>query len=513
MDLEYELIVPELVLLGFAATMVALALAFRGVRQEVWGYISALGLLVLLILTAVFYINVNDDFANVLAIDNFTVLFRVFFLGIAFFSILASIQFAGDRLKNHAEFYGLIMFATLGMMLLAASRELITAYLSLELMSFSLYILVGFHKLNPFSNEASLKYMLLGAFSSALFLYGISMLYGVTGTTTYSGIDPDGVEAGRNIAQQLGNFSATVIDSALPIPGDVRPGLIVGLVLIVAGLAFKVSAVPFHQWTPDAYEGAPLPVTAFLSAAGKAAAFAFILRLFTEALLPAADEWAWMIAIIAALTMLVGNIMAIQQTTMKRLMAYSSISQVGYLLIGIASLNADTIAKSQDAASGVVLLLIGYVATNLAVFTALIAFYNRTGKDRIVDLRGLAQTQPFLALVLTIGLFSLAGMPLFAGFATKFIVFQVAFQNDLLWLGAMGVTASFVSLYYYLMVIKQMYLYEPEGDEEATRRFRVPLPMATAITVLTGAVFLLGLFPAPLFNAIDDSTAVLFNGF
>jgi len=205
--------------------------------------------------------------------------------------------------------------------------------------------------------------------------------------------------------------------------------------------------------------------------------------------------------------------MAIQQTTLKRLMAYSSISQVGYLLVGVASLNADTLAKSQDAASGVVLLLIGYVATNLAVFTALIAFYNRTGKDRIVDLRGLAQTQPFLAFVLTVGLFSLAGMPLFAGFATKFIVFQVAFQNDLLWLGAMGVTASFVSLYYYLMVIKQMYLYEPEGDEESTRRFRVPIPMITAITVLTGAVFLIGLFPAPLFNAIDDSTAVLFNGF
>jgi NADH-quinone oxidoreductase subunit N len=205
--------------------------------------------------------------------------------------------------------------------------------------------------------------------------------------------------------------------------------------------------------------------------------------------------------------------MAIQQTTLKRLMAYSSIAQVGYLLIGIASLNADTVAKSQDAASGVVLLLIGYVATNIAVFAAFIAFYNRSGKDRIVDLRGLAQTQPFLALIISIGLFSLAGMPFFAGFATKFIVFQVAFQNDLLWLGAMGVTASFVSLYYYLMVIKQMYLYDPEGDEETTRRFRVPIPMATALTVLTAAVFLVGLFPAPLFNAIDDSTAVLFNGF
>jgi len=189
MDLEYELIVPELVMAGFAVLIAGGALTFRKVPQEVWGYLTALGLLVLLVLTAVFYINVNDDFANILAVDNYTVLFRVFFMAIAFFAVIAGIQYAGDRLRNHGEFYALILFATLGMMTLAASRELITAYISLEVMSFSFYILVGFNKLNPFSNEGSLKYMLLGAFSSALFLYGLSMLYGITGTTTYSGID------------------------------------------------------------------------------------------------------------------------------------------------------------------------------------------------------------------------------------------------------------------------------------------------------------------------------------
>ncbi|MCY3919307.1 MAG: NADH-quinone oxidoreductase subunit N [Chloroflexi bacterium] len=509
-DLEYALIIPELVLASFATLIVAGALIFRRVPQEVWGYLSAAGLVVLLVLTAVFYINVNDDFANVLAVDNYTVLFRVFFLGIAAFAILAGVQFAGDRLRHHGEFYGLIMFATLGMMLLAASRELITAYLSLELMSFSLYILVGFNKLNPFSNEGSLKYLLLGAFSSALFLYGLSILYGVTGTTTYSAIEPDGIEAGRNIAQQLGNFSAATIDSALPIPGDVRPAIIVALVLIVAGLGFKVSAVPFHQWTPDAYQGAPLPITAFLSAAGKAAAFAFFLRLFSEALLPAAAEWSWLIAVIAALTMITGNLVALRQTNMKRLMAYSSIGQVGYLLIGIVALDAGSLAESQDAATALVLHLLGYVATNVLVFTALIAFYNRTGKDDIVDLRGLAERQPMLALLLSIALFSLAGMPLFAGFATKFVIFQVAASNGHLWLAVIGVTVSFVSLYYYLMVIKQMYLYKPEGDD--TGRFSVPAPMMGALAVLTGAVFLVGLYPAPLFKAIDASTAMLFPG-
>jgi NADH-quinone oxidoreductase subunit N len=286
--------------------------------------------------------------------------------------------------------------------------------------------------------------------------------------------------------------------------------MIIAMVLIVAGLGFKVSAVPFHQWTPDAYQGAPMPVTLFLSAAGKAAAFAFFLRFFAEALLPAAAEWVWLVAVIAALTMIVGNVMAIQQSNLKRLMAYSSIAQVGYLLIGIVALDATSVAQSQDAATALVLHLVGYVVTNILVFTAMTVFYNRTGRDDIRALRGLAERQPYLALIFTIGLFSLAGMPLFAGFATKFILFQVAFSNDFLWLGALGVTASFVSLYYYLQVIKQMYLYEPEGED--TERFRVPIPLAGTLAVLAGGVFLLGLFPTPLFNAIDDSTRMLFPG-
>ena len=507
MDLEYGLIVPEFVLAILATLVVAGALVFKQVRQEVWGYATAGALLVMAILTAVFYWDTYDDFANVLAIDHFTVLFRVFFLAIALFTVLASIQFAGERLKNHGEFYGLILFATLGMMLLAAARELLTAYLALELLSFSFYILVGFNKLNPFSNEASLKYMLLGAFSSALMLYGISLIYGVTGTTTYSAIDPDGAGV-RSIAGQLANFSGLGNDPSLPDPDATRPGLLIGLIMITAGLGFKISAVPFHQWTPDAYQGAPLPITAFLSAGGKAAAFAVFLRLYSEAFLPAAAEWAWFVAIIAAATMITGNLMALQQTNLKRLMAYSSISQVGYLLIGIVALNATTIGQSQDAAAALVLHLIGYVATNLAVFTAIIAFYNRTGRDDIVDVRGLATRQPFLAFVLAVGLFSLAGMPLFAGFATKFIIFQVAFSNGFLWLGAIGVTVSFISLYYYLMVIKQMYLYEPEGPDRS--RFAVPRPMALAIAVLVAGVFFLGLYPTPLFEVINNSVAGLF---
>ncbi|MDE2895401.1 MAG: NADH-quinone oxidoreductase subunit N [Chloroflexota bacterium] len=505
MDLEYQLIIPEFVMAGLAVVVIAAALMFRQVDQKWFGYFTAAGLAVIAIVTAAAYWNTNDDFGTVLAVDHFTVLFRVFFLGIAFFTVMAAVQFAGDRLKNHAEFYGLIVFATLGMMLLAASRELLTAYLSLELLSFSFYILVGFNKLNPFSNEGSLKYMLLGAFSSALMLYGISLIYGVTGTTTYSAIGPDVAEGTRNIADQLASFAG---GSGGVDPDGARPGLLIGLVLIIAGLGFKVSAVPFHQWTPDAYQGAPLPITAFLSAGGKAAAFAFFLRLFSEAFLPAAAEWVWFVGILAAVTMIVGNLMALQQTNFKRLMAYSSISQVGYLLVGIVALDAANISQSQDAASALVLHLIGYVTTNIAVFAAIIAFYNRTGRDDIVDLRGLAERQPFLAFAIAAALFSLAGMPLFAGFATKFIIFQAAFNNGFLWLGAIGVTASFVSLYYYLMVIKQMYLYEPEGSDR--ERFHVSRPLAGALVVLVAGVLFIGLYPTPLFDVIHSSTEGLF---
>ena len=319
------------------------------------------------------------------------------------------------------------------------------------------------------------------------------------------------MEAGRNIAQQLANFNASVIDQALPIPGDVRPGLIVGLVLVVAGLGFKVSAralppVDAGRLPGGAVAGDGLPERRREGGGPSPSSCACSRRRSCRR--PA--EWSWLVAIIAAMSMITGNVMALQQTNLKRLMAYSSIGQVGYLLIGIVALDAATLTASQDAATALVLHLVGYVATNILVFATLITFYNRTGKDDITDLRGLAERQPFLALIMTVALFSLSGMPLFAGFATKFVIFQVAFSNGYLWLGAIGVTVSFVSLYYYLMVIKQMYLYEPAGEDRS--RFRVPVPMASALTVLTASVFLIGLFPAPLFNAINDSTALLFPG-
>jgi NADH-quinone oxidoreductase subunit N len=327
------------------------------------------------------------------------------------------------------------------------------------------------------SNEGGLKYMLLGAFSSAIFLYGMSLIYGVAGSTFYGDI---------NAALSSGT-------------ADFDLAMLMGLVLIVAALGFKVAAVPFHMWTPDAYEGAPLPITAYLSATSKAAGFALLIRLFAGAFLPVLEDWQWMLAALAAISMTVGNLVAIQQHNIKRLLAYSSIVQVGFMLMGIAALSAAT-------TSALVLHMTGYVVTNLAAFVAIIAYFNLSGKDEIPDYRGLAERAPFLALSLTIALFSLAGMPLFAGFATKFILFQAVASEGFLWLAALAVVNSFISLYYYLLVIRQMYVAEPEEPG----RLRVPMLMSGVTFALVIGIFFVGLFPQPLFDVTDNIADAVF---
>jgi NADH-quinone oxidoreductase subunit N len=277
--------------------------------------------------------------------------------------------------------------------------------------------------------------------------------------------------------------------------------MFLGLVLIIAGLGFKVAAVPFHMWTPDAYEGAPLPVTAIIAALSKAAGFALFLKLFAQAFLPLVDDWRVFIAALSAATMVLGNLVAIQQHNIKRLLAYSSIGQVGFLMMGIAALSAD----NTDAASALVLHLIGYVASNLAAFVCVIIWYNWTGKEEIKDFAGAAERAPYLALSLSIALFSLAGMPLFAGFATKFILFQAAASEDLLWLSAVAVTFSFVSLYYYLVVVREMYL----GKPEEPTRFPTPWLEYAALTLLVAGVFVVGLYPQPVFDVAEEGATAM----
>ncbi|HEU4758537.1 MAG TPA: NADH-quinone oxidoreductase subunit N [Dehalococcoidia bacterium] len=477
LNFQWSLLAPEYVLVGWAGMLVLVDL-FGRVRKDWLGYLAAAGALAATLVSLI-WVNEDRNFAKLVYVNDYATLFRVFFGLIGVFACLISARYVKERLLHPGEYYALVLLAVVGANGMAAAGELLTAYISLELLSFCLYVLTSYAKFDQRSNEGGLKYMLLGAFSSAIFLYGLSLIYGVTGTTQFDAIG----------AKLSGDTSG--IDMAL----------FLGLALIIAGLGFKVAAVPFHMWTPDAYEGAPLPITALISAMGKAAGFALLLKLFAQAFLPLVDDWRLFIAALATATMALGNLVAIQQHNIKRLLAYSSIGQVGYLLLGIAAL-------SPDAASGLVLHLVGYVIANLAAFVCVIIYYNWTGKEEVEDYAGLAERAPFLALCLSIALFSLAGMPLFAGFATKFILFQAAAQEDLLWLAGVAVFFSFVSLYYYLVIVKQMYLGEPA---EPTR-FPTPWLEYAALFVLVAGVFLVGLYPQPLFDAVQGSTDLIFAG-
>ena len=484
LNFDWKLLAPEYILVAWAGGLIMLDLFWpaRGIgritrlSKEALGYIAGAGALIATLVSLIWVDN-TTSFGGLIDIDDYTTLFRVFFGLIGVFACLASARYVKDRLLHAGEYYAFILLAVVGANGMAAASELLTAYISLELLSFSLYVLASYAKFDIRSNEGGLKYMLLGAFSSALLLYGISMIYGATGSTHFSEIG----------------------DALSGDTSDIDQALFLGLALIIAGLGFKVAAVPFHMWTPDVYEGAPLPVTALISAISKSAGFALFLKLFAEAFEPKIDDWRYFIAGLAAATMILGNLVAIQQSNIKRLLAYSSIGQVGYLLMGIAAL-------SPDAGSALVLHMMGYVVTNLAAFVCVIIWYNWTGKEEIKDFAGLAERAPFLAVCLSIALFSLAGMPLFAGFATKFILFQAAAEEDLLWLAGVAVTMSFVSLYYYLIIVKEMYLGKPEGDS----RFPTPWPEYGALSLLIAGVFLIGLYPQPVFDAVETSTDTIF---
>lgn len=479
LNFAYDLLIPEYILGGTAA-LILLADTFRqelNVRRAWLPWMAALGA-VLAGLASLTYADDQEDFAGLLAIDDYTTFFRVTFAATLLVVVVGSHEYVAKHIRHQGEFWALLLIATVGATYMAAARELLTAYVSVELLSFSLYVAVSLAKDDRRSGEAGLKYVLLGGVASAMLLYGISMIYGVTATTDYAAIGA-AFEAGT------ADFSLAVL---------------LGLVFIIGGLGFKASAVPFHMWTPDAYEGAPLPVTAFLSATSKAATFALLLRLFGGPLLPLIEEWQWMMAAVAVATMVIGNLVAIQQTNLKRLLAYSSIGHVGFMLVAITTV-------SDASASALLLYIAGYLVTNLAVFMALIAFYNRTGKEGVTDLAGLAETNPYLALVMTTGLFSLSGMPLLAGFVTKFFVFQSAAEEGFLWLVTIALTMSTISLYYYLKVIREIYLGEAEFG---ARRWRLSRSGYATTGVLFIGIFVLGIWATPVLEAADDAVAVLF---
>jgi NADH-quinone oxidoreductase subunit N len=413
-----------------------------------------------------------DGFYGMVHIDGFALIFRAIFLIAAALAIAISIRYLDIEREQHGEYYSLILFATLGMMFLGAGYDLIALYISLELMALTFYVLVAFTKRERRSNEAGMKYFLLGAFSSGILLYGMSVVYGITGSTNLG-------EIGRNLS--------TI--------GELRPLLLIGMVALAAGLFFKISAVPFHMWAPDAYEGAPTSVTAFLSTGSKAASFALYARVFFVALGPLHVDWAPLLGIVAALTIVVGNWAAITQENSKRLLAYSSISNAGYLLLGI-------IANNRYGNVGLVIYLVVYTLMNMGAFGVIISLRRRgIIGDNVDDMTGLAQKAPGLAAMMAIFMLSLGGLPGTGGFIGKYFLLwgllnraETDHRTWPYWLAGWAVINIVVSFYYYIRFIRVMYLGDRVADEQ-------PLSMSPAlqtamVAALIGILFI-GVYPQP----------------
>jgi NADH-quinone oxidoreductase subunit N len=471
--LNLELLIPELTL---AATAVLVILLDLFIKRKGWlAGISIAGIVVAAGFSVVMWGGGSEAvFNNMLAVDNFALFFKLLFLVIAALIVLASTDYVSKMARFQGEYYALVLLAALGMMLMAATAELISIYIALELASISLYALAGFLK-DPKSTEASLKYLLLGAVASAVLLFGMALVFGFTGKT------------------QLGEIAQAI--QSLSLGGVLAsPGLILGIVLIIAGFGFKIAAVPFHMWVPDVYEGAPTPITAYLSVGSKAAGFAVILRVFYSAFgLPSwlSLDWGLIFAVLAAIGMTLGNVIALPQTNIKRMLGYSSIAQAGYLMVGLATVGfspmADVVGRS-----GLLFFLASYALTNLGAFIAIIAISNKVDSDLIKDYSGMGRRAPLLALALTLCLISLIGMPPAAGFMAKFYIFSGAVQHGLLWLVVIAVINSVISAYYYLRVVKVMWLGEPASKEKVPSSWALRL----ALAISCFGVLLLGIIPA-----------------
>ncbi len=469
--MNLELFIPELSLVAFAVAVVLLDLFIQ--RKGWLAVVSIAGLAVSAGFTIAMWGGSSQAiFNNMLAVDNFALFFKLLFLGIAALVILASTDYVSKFARFQGEYYALVLLSTLGMMLMAATTELISIYIALELTSISLYILVGFLK-DSKSSEASLKYLLLGAVASAVLLFGMALIFGFTGKTQLG-----------EIAQAIQAMSPQVVLAS--------PGLILGIVLLVAGFGFKIAAVPFHMWVPDVYEGAPTPITAYLSVASKAAGFAIILRVFYSAFgLPQwlSLDWGLIFAVLSAIGMTLGNVVAIPQANIKRMLGYSSIAQAGYLMVGLAAVGfspaADIVGRSS-----LLFFLASYAVTNLGAFIAIIAISNKLNSDLIEDYSGMGKRAPLLALALTLCLISLTGIPPAAGFMAKFYIFSGAVQHGLLWLVIIAVINSVISAYYYLRVVKVMWLGEPVSTEKvpSSGALRVALSLSCLGVLLLGIV-------------------------
>ena len=488
---DVRLLSPELALAGVALLVILLDLVVR--RKSFLALVSAIGLLIPFGLSIWLWIDVNDEAGkslvgifNTLTVDHFALFFKFLVLGVVALIVLASVDYVSKMARYQGEYYGLILFSATGMMLLAAAGELITIYLSLELTTLPLAALAAF-LMNSRSSEAGMKFLILSAISSGLLLYGMALVFGFTGST----------------------YLPAIADSlAQPSPDGVPFGshaLLLGIVLIVAGFGFKISSVPFQMWVPDVYEGAPTPITAYLSVASKAAGFAVLLRIFYTGFDAFELDWGILFASLAAASMIVGNVVAIAQSNIKRLLGYSTIAHAGFLLVGLAAIAAKATEEETIGPSSVLFYLGAYAATNLAAFFAIIAISNKVDSDQIDDFAGMSRRAPFLAFALALALIALIGVPPTGIFMAKLYIFSAAVKSDLLWLAVVGVVSSVVSAYYYMRIVRIMYLAPAPSEEKvpSSYAFRVALGVSAL------GVLVIGIVPGPLLRLAEIASGPL----
>jgi NADH-quinone oxidoreductase subunit N len=456
---------PVLVL-SFFAMMVLLVDLFGGRNKTLLVFISLVGLL----MTAISAFAKNPipaySFNDSYIVDHLSLFFICIFTISSALAILLSVEYNEREGIRAGEYYALILFCTVGMILLASSTDMIMIFLGIEIVSICLYVLAGIRRDDLRSNEAALKYFMLGAFATGFLLYGMTLVYGSTGSTNLFKI----AEVVQNPAAQS------------------NPLLLMGLVLLIIGFGFKVAAVPFHMWAPDVYQGAPTPVTAFMAVGPKAAAFAAFFRVFAEAFPELSPSWETLLSTVAVLSMFFGNLGAIMQTNIKRMLAFSSISHAGYILIAV-------ISKNSLGSSSLLFYMLSYAFMTFGIF-GIIIILGRKGEENLEmkDYSGLAYKHPLLALSMTVFLLSLGGLPPFAGFIAKFYIFSAAVQEGLITLVVIAVLNSAISFYYYLKVIIFMYMKEPEAE------FNISLTPLTLFVVFIGVITTvsLGIFPGSI---------------
>jgi NADH-quinone oxidoreductase subunit N len=454
---------PELAMTAFALIVMLLDLLIK--KKEVVALISIAG--VALVSLTLFGPS-GTTFGTMFISDGYSTFFKLIFFINVILTILISIKYIAVEKVNYGEYYSLILFSTIGMMVMASAGDLIVLYLGLELMALSTYVLAGFNRHDIKSNEAALKYFLLGAFSSAFLLYGISIVYGLTGTTDLRAI------AAFISARDLADNSS----------------LLLSVIFLTVAFGFKIAAAPFHMWAPDVYEGAPTSITAFMSVGPKAAGFAVLGRVFMIAFASVKADWAAILIPIAILTMAVGNIVALSQTNIKRMLAYSSIAHAGYALLGIITANNEGLASTMN-------YLMIYAFMNIGAFAVIIMLRSEGFKgDNISDYEGLSKTHPLAAVLMLIFMFSLTGIPPTAGFIGKLYIFMSAINAGYTWLVVVAVIFSAISAYFYLRIIMYMYMRDPKTTVPLTTSFSNSI----ALGITTAAVLLIGILPTYLLN-------------